>query len=223
MEMRRSSTVVIVVALLVAGLATACDRTGVRVRGSGVLATETRAVSGFDRIAASGQGAIRVDITGAESLEVEAEDNILPLLTIEVVGGRLELGVEPFANIDPTRPITYRITAAQLRGVSISGSAALEAAPVETDRFEVAISGSGTVRPVGATAELDVAISGSGEFHGEDLQATRGVVDVSGSGQADVNVTDDLTASVSGSGAIRYLGDPTLETSVTGSGSVSRR
>jgi len=38
-----------------------------------------------------------------------------------------------------------------------------------------------------------------------------------------VNVTDNLKASVSGSGDTEYLGDPSLDESVSGSGDVNRR
>jgi hypothetical protein len=222
--MRRYLLVLICLLLAAGALLAACDRAGPEIRGSGNLTTESRAVSGFDRIVVSGQGVIHVDISGTESLEVEAEDNILDVLTTKVVNGRLELSVEPLTNIRPTREITYRITATQLRGVSISGSGQLDVSTVDTDAFEVRISGSGTVTPTGTSTHLDVEISGSGQFQGADLVSTTGSVNVSGSGAAVVNVTDDLSASVSGSGTIRYLGDPArLETSVSGSGSISRR
>jgi hypothetical protein len=204
----------------------ACDGPGLRteVRGSGVVVTEQRPVSGFDRISVSGRGIVHVEITGTESLEVEAEDNILEVLTIEVVDGRLELGAKPFTSLEPTREIVYRITAASLTAVSVSGSAEIDVATVDGDDFEVDISGSGSVRPVGATSRLEVDISGSGRFLGDELRSAEARISVSGSGQADVVVTDELDASVSGSGAVRYGGDPPMVSQdVSGSGSITSR
>ena len=201
----------------------ACTGDGMRteVRGSGVLATETRPVSGFSRIMVSGPGVVHVEISGTESLAVEAEDNILDVLTIEVVNGRLELGHRAFTNIVPTREITYRITAASLNAVAVSGSGQLDVAPVGVSSFSVSISGSGSIAPSGSTASLSVDVSGSGAYLGANLSADTAEVNVSGSGQALVNASQDLVASVSGSGSIRYLGDPALTRTVSGSGTVS--
>ncbi len=222
--MRRYLPGAICVILAASSLLAACDGVRNEVKGSGQLATESRDVGGFDRISVSGQGVIHVEMTGTESLVVEAEDNILAVLTIEVVDRVLELGVKPHVNIIPTQEITYRITAAELQGVSISGSGVLDVATLSGDVFEASIAGSGTVAPSGTSTRLDVAISGSGRFLGADMVSATCTVDVSGSGEAVVNVTDALSAAVSGSGAIRYVGDPVrLETSISGSGSIERR
>ena len=59
---------------------------------------------------------------------------------------------------------------------------------------------------------------------GEELESATARVSVSGSGQADVVVSEELDASVSGSGAIRYSGGPSrVREEVSGSGSVTGR
>lgn len=221
--MNRQSAPLLVLATVVLILA-ACTGGGPRteVRGSGVLATETRLVSGFDRILVSGYGRVHVEITGAESLRVEAEDNILDVLTIEVVDGRLELGHRAFTNIVPTRDITYYITAASLDAVAVAGSGIVDIREVDAGAFAVSVSGSGSVAPSGRTGQLTVDVSGSGRYVGADMEAEVASVEVSGSGQAVVGASESLAASVLGSGSIRYLGDPLVASQVSGSGSISR-
>ncbi len=212
-------------ALIIVGLVAAGCSTGgnfERVHGSGRTATETRVVEGFDHITVSGGAEVVVELDGTESLTVEAEENLLEVLTVDVVDGDLRLGVAPYVNIEPTRPIVYRITAARLDGVAVNGSASVRAAVVDNDRFDVSIAGSGRVAPSGTVKDLDVTIGGSGRFEGAGLLAQHGNVNVSGSGRALVHVTDDLDASVSGSGHIDYRGDPTVQTSLSGSGSIGR-
>ena len=221
--MRLWRATLILMILAVSGVLPACQGVRTEVQGSGTLVSESRTVSGFDWIEVSGPGVISVTRGNAESLAIEAEDNILAVLTTEVEGNRLKLGHEPFTNIIPTRPITYRITVPELRGVSISGSGDATVAVVNQDRFEVVISGSGSVTPSGTTDGLSVDISGSGRFQGEGLMATVGDVSVSGSGSAIVNVLEDLTASVSGSGQIVYIGEPVLNRNISGSGSITQR
>lgn len=214
-----------VASLVLVVVAAACDVTidgvGDGIRGSGNLITETRTVSGFDEIVVLGSGDVVVSVTGTESLTVEAEDNIMVRLTTEVRGGRLELGTN--GAISPTRGITYTITAADLNGIEIDGSGDVTASGVAADSFDVTINGSGNVFANGTTSQLDVAINGSGNYEGEDFLAPAGRVDISGSGSADVNVTDDLTVRISGSGNVRYSGNPALDENISGSGNVSRR
>jgi hypothetical protein len=191
------------------------------VRGSGNVITESRDVSGFSEIALTGSGKVRVDVNGTESLIIEAEDNIMPLLTSEVNGGRLELGAE--SSISPTTDVIYTVGAIALEGVAVSGSGQATAAGVAAASFDVEISGSGRVEPTGTAGTLGVEISGSGRYLGEDLEASVGTVRVSGSGGAVVNVTDDLDVDVSGSGDVQYIGDPRVTESITGSGDISRK
>jgi hypothetical protein len=222
--MRRCTALGAVLCVGVTFMAAGCDEVGDAfggVRGSGNVITETRDVSGFDEIVLLGSGDVVVSVTGTESLMIEAEDNIMPLLTTEVRGGRLELGSK--SSFSATQGITYTITAAALQGVEINGSGDVAATGIDAELFAVTINGSGDVEASGMSRELEIGINGSGNYNGEDLVASLGNVDVSGSGFAVVQVTDDLTVSVSGSGAVEYIGDPTLDQSVSGSGDVSQR
>ncbi|MET0696557.1 MAG: DUF2807 domain-containing protein [Acidimicrobiia bacterium] len=211
---------VILAMLLAAILCGSCISPGVE--GSGNVITESREVSDFNEIVLGGTGRVVVDVTGTESLTIEAEDNIMPFLETRVSNGRLRL--ETNRSISPTLEIVYTITAETLDGLVISGSGVVEAEAVDSTDFRVDISGSGDVDVEGTLSGLlSVSISGSGEFDGESLTALEGQVDVSGSGNAVVNVTDDLDVSVSGSGEVQYLGEPNVESSVSGSGTVTPR
>lgn len=191
-------------------------------RGSGNVVTESREVNDFNEIVLEGSGRVIVDVTGDESLSIEAEDNIIPLLETEVRNGRLHLGSR--SSISPTTEIIYTITAATLDGVVISGSGNVAVTGVESVDFRVEISGSGNVETAGmASNMLSVSISGSGEYDGEDLLAVDGDVNVDGSGNAVINVTGNLDISLSGSGNIEYIGSPSVNVDKSGSGSVTQR
>lgn len=205
--------------LMLSVMVGACSLLGER--GSGTMAIEARDVSGFSEIDLSGSGTVLVSVTGTESLTVEAEDNILPLLTTEVRDGRLVLGTKQ--SISPTRDIVYSITVINLDAVAVSGSGSVTAVDVVANGFEVDISGSGAVTLEGVSEDLDLSIGGSGAFEGEGFVAATGTVSVSGSGDVVVNVTDDLDVDVSGSGSVEYIGDPAVSTSISGSGEISRR
>jgi hypothetical protein len=203
------------------GASTANDGNLFGLHGSGNVITESRNVNGFNEIAVLGSGEVKVDVNGIESLIVEAEDNIVPLLKTEVRNGRLELSVE--SSISPSIEVRYTITAVTLDAVSVSGSGDVAATGINAGTFDVEITGSGKVEATGIADRMSLGISRSGCYAGEGLVAAVGTVRVSGSGEAVMYVTDDLDIDVSGSGSVEYIGKPSLATSISGSGDISRR
>ena len=222
---------VFVPVLLLAVMAAGCGDVTVEVevsdsdaiRGSGNVVTESRTVSGFDEVVVLGFGTVEIDVSGSESLEIEAEDNLMQYLTTEVKGGRLELGTRDDVSLSPTEPVVYRISAAALNGVQILGSGDVSAAGIDTESFAVEVNGSGDVQPTGEAASLDVQINGSGDFAGSELISVTGTVSINGSGNVVVNVTDELEVRVAGSGDVEYLGNPVITQSVSGSGEIRPR
>lgn len=202
-------------------LAAACGSDLDGVQGSGDVQVEERAVSGFDEILLEGGGGIFVDVGDAETLTIEAEDNLLPLLTSEVEGSRLEL--RSSESISPTRPIVYTIGAVTFEGVSIVGSGDLVATNLDCDSFDAAVAGAGNLDLTGRCGGLDLSITGSGDFAGEDFEVTTAEIDIAGTGDVVVNATDDLVVRISGSGDVEYLGSPSTDIDIAGSGDVRRR
>lgn len=223
--------------MVIAASGTACDLMGVV--GSGDVISESREVSGFTQIVLRGRGRVSLEVTGEESLTIEADANLMPLLTTQVEDGVLELGATEA--ISPSSDIVYTITVSSLEGVSVQGSGELNAPDVEAPTFEatvsgsgrlflpelsadelvVRISGSGDAELSGSTEHLELDVSGSGSYLGEGLVSTTAEVGVSGAGEAVVNVSEELEASASGSGSIVYLGDPeSVESSVSDSGEI---
>ncbi len=200
--------------------ATACDDDPDAVRGSGTLATEDRSVADFDTIALEGSGDVVIDVGGIESLTIEAEDNLLPLLTSDVRGSTLVLSSSE--SISPTEPITYAVGATSLDGVSVTGSGDVTAPNVSCTAFDVSVTGMGTIDLGGACEQLAVSITGSGDVDTVDLTVASAAVRIDGSGDVVVNATDDLQVTINGSGDVTYVGDPATDIDINGSGDVSR-
>jgi len=212
------------------------------VRGSGDLVTESRDVSGFDRIAVHGSGEVIITQDGTESLTVETDDNVIEYVTTEVKGRTLELGFEDNVLVSPTR-LTFNLHLKDLTGLDISGSGEIEAESIEADRLEIKVSGSGDVRIdslaagdvevkisgsgdvelAGEAAGQDINIGGSGKYHAGDLKSEVVEVSISGSGDATVWATESLDIDISGSGSVTYYGKPSVSTSTSGSGDVKSR
>jgi hypothetical protein len=232
--------VCVAAALLALGL-TGCVNMGGwnTVSGSGNVVTEPREVAGFDRVSVSGAGELTVVQGDEESLTIEADDNLLPLITSEVHHGALSLGPRN-VNLHPTRTIVYRLKVKNLRGVDVSGSVHGDVGTLKTDRLDLNISGSGRLNVEHLDAEAlsarisgsgntsasgradkqQISISGSGNHQARDLKCARADAHISGSGDAEVWVTESLGASISGSGRVAYRGNPSVDAHVSGSGRV---
>jgi hypothetical protein len=193
-------------------------------RGSGVVASDQRDLVGFDEIEVSGSETVEVAIGSDWSVAVEADDNILPLVTTEVKGHTLEIGTKSANSYLTSNPVRISVTMPALSAVVVSGSGNLTTDGIGTaSTLTVEVSGSGEVRCQGTGDRLDVSVSGSGGFDGRDFEVVRAGVEVSGSGSVFVWASDRLDASVSGSGEVRYVGEPgQLSTDVSGSGSINR-
>jgi hypothetical protein len=214
--MRYWSAVVLVVVLVLS----AC---GV-VSGSGNVATETRQVSGFTAIDLAGSGEVTVEQGDAESLTIEADDNVLPRLTSEVSDSTLKLDKKPGITVNTPNPIRYRVTVKDLTGVTVSGSGSVKGQGLTIQTLRVDISGSGTVNLSGSAVEQDIEVSGSGRHEAAELLSQKVSADIAGSGEVTVAVSRELRVDISGSGTVTYSGDPSVvEQSVSGSGKVIKK
>jgi hypothetical protein len=196
--------------------------TGSAVTGSGALRTETRDVGGFSTIELTGSGDVIIEQAGTESLSIEAEDNLLPELTSGVSSGTLQLGTTEGTDLQPTLPITYRVTVHDLAGLQMSGSGSVTAAGITTSAISIFISGSGDVTVAGTADDQTVTISGSGNYSAGDLATRNSTAAISGSGTITVDASDVLKADISGSGDVNYTGDPKISQDISGSGELRR-
>jgi hypothetical protein len=191
--------------------------------GSGNVATETRDVQGFDSVELSGAGTLTIEQTGTNSLEIQADDDVLPSLTSDVAGTTLQLGVKPGAEIANSGPIIYRLTVKELKGIAVSGAGEVTVTALDGAELSVAHSGAGRVSVSGRVTSQEVDLSGVGEYDGSDLASEDADVSVSGTGEVVVNASRTLNARVTGVGTVEYLGNPEVTQEVTGLGKVSRR
>ena len=191
-------------------------------QGSGVAASQTRDVAGFSGVELAGSNVVTVRVGGTQSVVVHADDNLLSRVTTQVRAGSLVIGNTP-GNLRSRTPMSVAVTVPSLESLSLSGSGVLVVDGLDTPALTATLSGSGVLRASGTAAKLDIALPGSGDAQLDQLVARDVHAVVRGSGRILVAATASLDASVPGSGAIIYSGNPTdVTTSVTGSGAVVR-
>ena len=220
--MNKTRRTILLTTLILATLVfSAC---GIKViRGSGDMVSESRNVSGFDRVSLSGSGEVIITQGGEESLSVETDDNIMQYVKTEVRGGTLylEMDEQGAAVLSPTR-LTFTLSVKQLAGLSVSGSGDIEVDDIDTERMALDISGSGDIQIDSlATEKLEMSIDGSGDVRVDSLSAEEVESRIGGSGE--VNLAGEAptqNVEISGSGQYRAgnLQSETIEISIGGSG-----
>lgn len=212
-------TFILVLGLLLSG----CNYIhGDQVVGSGVSKTEKREVSSFDSIEASGALDVEIVCQKEPSLELEGDDNLLPLLKTEVRGGTLY--IEPQKNFSVRKAIRVRITAPNIQKISSSGASSFDVSNIKNEKLRIQNSGASNVNLSGQTVALELELSGASKADTEKLTAERVTINLSGAGKANVYASQELNADVSGAGSVTYMGDPkTVNRNVSGVGSISRK
>jgi len=211
-------------------------------RGSGNVITQTREVGAFNAINVEYPGEVFIKQGNAESVKVEAEDNLLPHLKTQVKNGTLEVFYrrENGKHVVPTKAVRITIVVKDLNEVQFTSAGELTIEKLEAERLDVSLSGAGNLKlediqvsdlgvnlsgagsmtASGAAENLAVNISGFGDFKGAELHDKTAKVSISGAGSATVWVDDDLTADVSGAGSVSYYGSPSVSRQISGVGGV---
>lgn len=228
-------------------LLSAAPVTAATTQGSGRVATENRKVADFQAIALAGSMNLQVRQGTQPSLQVQADDNLLPLIETVVESGsagptlnvRWKRGESTYTRTRVVVTVVMpRLTAVSAAGsgdmrlesfstpalqISLSGAGDARLDGLTTDDLGIRISGSGNVGGSGKAGKLKISIAGSGDVRLAALMADDVQVRIAGSGDAAVHAEKTLDVSIAGSGDVSYGGNPALKSSVAGSGSVKKR
>jgi Putative auto-transporter adhesin, head GIN domain len=216
--MRRLAVLLLVAPLL----ATGCHyRIGNQVVGSGKRVLEKRDVSPFTSISTEGAFEIEVVCRQPVSLQIEGDENVLPLISTEVSNSVLRL--KPIQGYSVANPITVKITVPNLDGLSASGAGKIAIFGLENDKFEIDSSGAPTIRVAGNTKVVDISTSGAARIDTHRLHASRAVVDSKGVSNVELEATDQLDVTISGPSHVTYEGDPVVTKKINGPGTLEKK
>jgi hypothetical protein len=195
--------------------------------GSGHKATRTvavgkgKSIAPFSKVLLTGAFDLDVKGGGQSDIKITGDDNLLSLVKLSVKGDTLIVETKEGANYSSKIGLKVSFSSSSLNGVSISGSGDAKLTNFKADKAQFAISGSGDIQVVGQANSVDGSISGSGDIDLAKMPARSASASIAGSGTIKLNVTDKLSANISGSGDIRYAGKPkSVSKSVVGSGEI---
>jgi len=202
-------------------LAAGCHGMGAQIRGSGKRERQKRTVAPFTSISTEGAFSIEITCQKELSLEVEGDDNVLEYVTNDVSGNVLRL--KSSKRYSTSEPVKFRISVPNIEGFSLNGAGRVDIKDMKNDRFEIDANGAPVISVSGTTKTIDIGVNGAGKIDATKLHVARAVVDANGAGIVDLEVSDQLDATVNGPSTVTYKGDPVVNKNVRGPGRVERR
>jgi hypothetical protein len=197
-----------------------CYKPWHHVEGNMDVETEFRDVSSFEKVFNEGNFDVYIIQDGKSEVEIEAESNLIPLISTHIEGSVLV--IETHDDLRNNYPMKIYVHADEIDELRLSGSGLLEAAGLTTGNLEIDLSGSGSMFYSGTSDDVNCDLSGSGNI-GLDLDSDHLEADISGSGDIEVfGTANDADLKISGSGsfhAYEFLIQD-CHTKISGSGSM---
>ena len=195
-------------------------------RGNGVIVTETFNADPFTDLEISGMFDVVLEPGTHPRVVITGDENLLEFIKVDSYGNTLILETE--RRLQSKEGITVLITYTNLEDIHSSGASNIVAEErIEAEHFRLEISGAGKVDLAlaveevdvelsgaaliylsGTTTDISVSMSGAGSLEAFSLISENCDLNISGVGNAHVNVTGNLDAQVSGIGGVEYMGNP---------------
>ena len=191
--------------------------------GHGHITSEPRQVEGeFTSVEMAGSADVNILLTNVQSVNVETDDNIAPLIETKVVNGKLIINSDPGTSYTATNGVIVTVAIKSLERVTLSGSGNLQVANMSGPDLTIELPGSGKIMAEGTVDHVSINMLGSGTILCNQLKAHTADVTLAGSGTITLFADQSLNANLIGSGNIRYEGNPAqVKKSVTGSGAIT--
>lgn len=212
------------------------------IKGDGNVKNGNRELSNFTSLSSKGAIDVQISYGNSNSIQIIADENLLPYLETTVENGKLIIKPKKNININSSSKMVVYVSMTKINSLELSGSGNIngDGAFGNDGKTEIKVSGSGNIKlSAGSFQDLDLLVSGSGKINlnggiANDIKASvsgSGNIDcsnissnevdvkISGSGNVKVNAQKSITAAINGSGNLFYKGNAAnISTKVSGSG-----
>jgi len=238
---KNQSILISVVLFLALSMQSSCSYAFNGIKGDGNVVKEKRDVSSFSGIDVGGAFKVFLTQGSTEKLEVEADENLLEIITTEVKAGTLYISTKK--DINDSEALNIYITFKELHEMEVSGACQLSgedkftftdlemdcsgASDIElkliANSLELDCSGASNITLFGSVPKVEMDVSGASHFDAYDLEVENYEIEVSGAAGAKIFVTGELSAEVSGAAHLKYKGDARItHHDVSGAGSMKK-
>ncbi len=210
--------------------------------GSGNVITEKKQVDNFKGIDAGSAFEVELKNGPVASVEIQADDNLMKLVEVEVSGGVLRIHTKGSYSFSDSHFKAF-ITAPEINSVKATGAANINVldvlknngkisfessgaahirAEVDTPEVDADASGAADLKLAGKTRDYHAESSGAANIKSKELLSENAVANASGAGNIHVYASVSLKAEASGAGNVYYSGGASVEPKSSGAGNVKK-
>ncbi len=169
--------------------------------GTGPIVSKILSLDEFSMIENTGVADIYVTRGSPQSVILKAQQNIIDVMTIGVLGDELKIGLENGVSIEKAEKIRFDIIVPEITSVTLTGVG------------DFILSGD-------YQEELTILLTGVGKVKAFDQEVGTCNITVTGVADCEVNVKNELIVNLTGVGNIYYKGHPSIDSSISGVGSL---
>jgi hypothetical protein len=144
---------------------------------------------------------VYVTLGSPQSVILKAQQNIIDVLTYEVINNTLKIGVEDNVSIENTEEIRFDIVINEISDIGLLGVGSFELSGDYQD-------------------ELSISFIGVGHVNAYNLEVGICTISSTGVGDCKVKVLDELNVTITGVGNVYYKGNPLITQTITGIGTL---
>lgn len=212
-----------------------------KIKGSGPVVTESVDMKTISNIGLGISANVYLTQGSTQKIEIIGQQNIIDIITKDNDGDSWTIETKKGYSYSTKEKLEVHITLKDLESINLGGSGSIYgenkfsnlddldiniggSGSVNLDlvaaEVDCKIGGSGSIKLEGSAEELSAKIGGSGSVKAIDLEVKNASVKAAGSGSVQINVSDNLDATIAGSGGVKYKGNPQINKTVVGSGRI---
>ena len=179
--------------------------------GNKKIVFQERTVSTYSQIEVLGYADVVLTEGEVGQIKVETSENVLPYVITEVKGETLVIKLKHYGFSYVPKLKVYVPIDEKFNKITIAGKGDVtlgEHFSIDLQTLEVIIKVQGNVQLQGKTEVLKVSILGSGNFQGKELHTHKGTLSISGTGNIEATVSEEVQAKITGYGHIIIFGNP---------------
>ncbi len=210
--------------------------------GNEKITSKKRTVENFDKISVN--GSLKVVLTSGKEGEIliEGDENIISNIETIVSGDLLKIKMKDNTYIKYYKKLVIYVAFEDIHKISLKGSGDIICKKeISANNVTINLTGSGDIKTSvnainvfsklkgsgditikGHTENYNCTVIGSGDIKSYGLKSKTTTAKISGSGDIKTTTTQEIKATINGSGDIRYKGNPQVVNSkVNGSGDIT--
>lgn len=171
----------------------------IRIDGTGPIVSQDLDLATFNKIEHTGVANYYITIGSPQSVVLKAQQNIIDVMTWEVMNQSLKVGLEKNVSIKNHDEIRFEITVPEINNIILTGVG------------DIVLSGADQT-------QLTVILTGVGNVKSYGMKVDTCTITLTGVGDCEVYVSNELYGTLSGVGNVYYKGNPTINFKITGVG-----